>query len=204
MLDASARTGTLVKLGKVWGDPTKKASTETEEGVGPACEAVAEKPFGSTSRLERRIADHTRSKCRQAQAGAEKRGTPEKQRAGGTRHVEALDGMYVRTDVKGEQKKIRVDREAGAVGWRVVEQPIIRKKPADFRKMMCSVDEVRDKGKEGLLKVLVQRGQNCDYRTSQNGVCKYRPQLKFYLWTSVALKCWRVSFWLSLIICRQN
>ena len=40
--------------------------------------------------------------------------------------------------------------------------------------------------------------------TSQNGPCGYLPRLKFCLWTSVASKCWCVSFGLSLILCRQN
>ena len=49
-------------------------------------------------------------------------------------------------------------------------------------------------GSNRLLKVLVQRSQNCDNGTSQNGPLGSRPRLKFCLWTSVATKCWRVSF----------
>ena len=59
-------------------------------------------------------------------------------------------------------------------------------------------------GSKRLLKVLVQGGQNRDYGTSQNGPLRCRPRLKFCLWTSVASKCWCVSFRLSLILCRRN
>ena len=55
-----------------------------------------------------------------------------------------------------------------------------------------------------LLQVLVQGGQNRDYRTSQNGPCGCLPRLKICLWTSVVSKCWCVSFRLSLILCRRN
>ena len=58
-------------------------------------------------------------------------------------------------------------------------------------------------GSKRLLKVLVQGGQNRDYGTSQNGLCGCLPRLKFCLWTSVASRCWCVSFWLPLMLCRQ-
>ena len=59
-------------------------------------------------------------------------------------------------------------------------------------------------GSKRLLQVLVQGSQNRDYRTSQNGPCGCLARLKFCLWTSVASKCWCVSFGLALILCRQN
>ena len=106
----------LVKLGKVWGyEPTKSATTATspEGGDGQGDEGDAEKLVGSTSRLERRIADHTRSKCREAQE-ATRRGRPAKVRTGSSMHVELLEGMWVSTRVTGSEKgveqKVRLNR----------------------------------------------------------------------------------------------
>ena len=111
-----------------------------EQGCGDRAKEV----LGGTSRFARRIADHTRSKCRAAEAkaaaeaSAASTGRAKKVRAGGTRHLEALDGV----SLKGQRlKEMRLDRGVEGGVWRVVPDPVIGKKQKKLS--LGSVDDVR-------------------------------------------------------------